>query len=114
VPFDPADRMMKSAAVRALMRELQSARYDLVHIQTPFVAHYLGVKLAKRMGIAGVETYHTFFEEDLYQYIPLVPRAWLKSLARQIARAHGRGVDELIVPSSATRDRFLEYGWRRL
>jgi glycosyltransferase involved in cell wall biosynthesis len=110
VPFDPEDRMMKSGAVRAPTKELQSAQYDLVHIQTPFVAHYLGVKLAERMGIACVETYHTFFEEYLYHYIPFVPRAWLKSLARRIARAHGRDVDELIVPSSATRDRLLEYG----
>ncbi|UCH49329.1 MAG: glycosyltransferase [Betaproteobacteria bacterium] len=110
VPFDPEDRMMKSAAVRALTKELQSAHYDLVHIQTPFVAHYLGVKLAKRMGIACVETYHTFFEEYLYHYIPFIPRAWLRSLARRFARAHGRDVDELIVPSSAMRDRLLEYG----
>ncbi len=110
VPFDPEDRMMKSAAVRALIRGVADAQYDLVHIQTPFVAHYLGVKLAKRMGIACIETYHTFFEEYLYHYIPFVPRAWLKSLARRFARAHGRDVDELIVPSSAMRDRLLEYG----
>ena len=61
VPFDPEDRMMKSAAVRALSKELQSAQYDLVHIQTPFVAHYLGAKLPKRMGIACIETYPTLF-----------------------------------------------------
>ncbi|MGD8477962.1 MAG: glycosyltransferase [Burkholderiales bacterium] len=110
VPFDPEDRMMKPGAVRALSRQLKSTQYDLVHIQTPFVAHYVGVKLAKQMGIACVETYHTFFEEYLYHYIPVVPRAWLRSLARRFARAHGRDVDELIVPSTAMRNRLLEYG----
>jgi glycosyltransferase involved in cell wall biosynthesis len=106
VAFDPEDRMMKFGALRALTKELQSRQYDLVHIQTPFVAHYLGVKLSKRMGVACVETYHTFFEEYRYHYVPCVPRACLGSLAR----AHGRDVDELIVPSGAMRDRLLEYG----
>ena len=110
VPFDPEDRMMLPGAVGAIIGELQTARYDLVHVQTPFVAHYLGVRLARRMGIACIETYHTFFEEYLYHYIPLVPRGLLRRLARRFARAHGRDVDELIVPSSAMRDRLLEYG----
>ena len=110
VIFDPEDRMMKAGALRRMAREVEPGSYDIVHIQTPFVAHYLGVKLARQLGIACVETYHTFFEEYLYHYIPLVPRAWLKGLARRFARAHGRDVDELIVPSTAMRDRLLEYG----
>lgn len=110
VIFDPEDRMMKAGAVRQMAGDFAPGSYEIVHIQTPFVAHYLGVKLAKRMGIACVETYHTFFEEYLYHYIPMVPRAWLKSVARRFARVHGRDVAELIVPSTAMRDRLLEYG----
>lgn len=110
VIFDLEDRMMKAGAVRGMARELALGSYDIVHIQTPFVAHYLGVKLAKQMGIACVETYHTFFEEYLYHYIPAVPRALMRSLARRFARAQGRDVDELIVPSTAMRERLLEYG----
>ena len=51
VIFDPEDRMMKAGAVRGMARELALGSYDIVHIQTPFVAHYLGVKLAKQMGL---------------------------------------------------------------
>ena len=109
VPFDPEDRMMRPGQVRALSDRLERTSYDIVHVQTPFVAHYLGVELAKQLRVPCVETYHTFFEEYLYHYIPLVPRSWLKSLARRFARAHGRDVDELIVPSSAMRDRLGEY-----
>lgn len=110
VMFDPEDRMMKSGVARRMLRDSALGSYDIVHIQTPFVAHYLGVKLAKQMGVACVETYHTFFEEYLYHYIPVVPRPWLRSLARRFARSHGRDVDELIVPSTAMRDRLIEYG----
>ncbi len=110
VPFDPEDRMMKYGAARDLTARLAGSRFDVVHIQTPFVAHYLGVRIANQMGVPRVETYHTFFEEYLYHYIPFVPRAVSKDLARRFARAHGRNVDELIVPSGAMRDRLIEYG----
>lgn len=61
--------MMKAGAVRALTKQLESVQYDIVHIQTPFVAHDLGMELAKRMCVPCVETYHTFFEEYFCHYI---------------------------------------------
>jgi 1,2-diacylglycerol 3-alpha-glucosyltransferase len=110
VPFDPEDRMMSSGAIRRLTERLEGEDYDIVHIQTPFVAHYLGVQLADRLGLPRVETYHTFFEEYLFHYIPFLPRAWLQGFARRFSRTQSRSVDALIVPSSAMRDRLGEYG----
>jgi 1,2-diacylglycerol 3-alpha-glucosyltransferase len=110
VPFDPEDRMMKAGEIRRLAARLDAEAYDIVHIQTPFVAHYLGVHLADRLGLPRVETYHTFFEEYLFHYIPFLPRTWLQGLARRYSRAQSRDVDALIVPSSAMRDRLGEYG----
>ena len=51
VPLDPEDRMMKPRNVRALLPRLRERRYDLVHIQTPFVAHYLGIEIADALGV---------------------------------------------------------------
>lgn len=110
LPFDPEDRMMIPAQLRRLERQLASEQYDLLHIQTPFVAHYLGVRLADRLKLPRVETYHTFFEEYLYHYIPLLPRAWLQGIARRVSRAQSRDVDALIVPSIAMRERLADYG----
>jgi 1,2-diacylglycerol 3-alpha-glucosyltransferase len=110
VPFDPEDRMMKAGEIRRLAARLDAEAYDIVHIQTPFVAHYLGVHLADRLGLPRVETYHTFFEEYLFHYIPFLPLTWLQGLARRYSRAQSRDVDALIVPSSAMRDRLGEYG----
>src|SRR5258706_5482241 len=82
VPLDPEDRMMKPREVRALLPRLREKRYDLVHIQTPFVAHYLGIEIADALGLPRVETYHTFFEEYLFHYVPVVPKSVLRALSR--------------------------------
>ncbi|HYJ18104.1 MAG TPA: glycosyltransferase [Burkholderiales bacterium] len=110
VPFDPEDRMMRSAGVRALMPRLRDENYDLVHIQTPFVAHYRGIEIADALAVPRVESYHTFFEEYLFHYVPLLPRAFLRGLSRRFSRTQCNRMNALIVPSSAMRDKLAEYG----
>ena len=44
--FDPEDRLMRYADALAQLQALRREGYDLVHIHTPFVAHYLGLRLA--------------------------------------------------------------------
>ena len=112
VLFDPEDRMMKPSCVRALLPRLRDAQYDLVHIQTPFVAHYQGIRLARLLGIPCIETYHTFFEEYLYHYIPLLPKMALRAVARGFSRSQCNGLDGLVVPSSAMHDVLRSYGVR--
>jgi 1,2-diacylglycerol 3-alpha-glucosyltransferase len=110
VPFDPEDRMMRSANLRTLMPRLRAEKYDLVHIQTPFVAHYRGIRIADELGVARVETYHTFFEEYLFHYVPLLPKEFLRGLSRRFSRTQCNRMDALIVPSGAMRDKLAGYG----
>ena len=110
VLFDPEDRMMIADKIRALLPYLKSQSVDLVHIQTPFVAHYLGVFLARQLGVPCVETYHTFFEEYLYHYVPFVPRTWMRALARRFTRKQCNMVDRVVVPSTAMRAVLEDYG----
>lgn len=112
VPFDPEDRRMSGAALEAATARLERERFDLVHIQTPFVAHYHGVALGRRWGVPVIETYHTFFEEYLFHYVPFLPRRWLRALARRYSRTQGNSVAALVVPSSAMRDVLVGYGVR--
>ena len=110
IPLDPEDRMMKPGNVRALLPRLREKRYDLVHIQTPFVAHYLGIEIAEALGVPRVETYHTFFEEYLFHYVPVLPKSMLRALSRRFSRTQCNRMNALIVPSSAMRDKLAEYG----
>ena len=76
--------------------------FDLVHIHTPFVAHTVGLRVARRLGIPVVETYHTFFEQYFHHYLPWAPRALLRGLA---ARSPG-GNAMRSTPSSRLRRRW--------
>jgi len=110
VPRDPEDRLMAYRRVVALGDRLAARGFDLVHVDTPFVAHYAGVKLARRLNLPCVATYHTFFEEYLFHYAPFLPRGWLKALARRYSRTQCNALDRVIVPSTAMRDVLTGYG----
>ncbi len=111
VPRDPEDRRMYWGALLRTLRQL-SGRFDLVHVQSPFLAHYAGVRYAHDVGIPVVETYHTLFEEFLHHYVPVLPRVLGRALARQITRSQCADVDMLIAPSEPMRVLLAQYGVR--
>ncbi len=112
VPRDPEDRMMSRGAIRRLLPRLRAASFDLVHVQTPFIAHYAGLELARELHLPVVETYHTYFEEYLHHYVPLLPRWLTRFGARRFTCSQGNAVDHLVAPSRAMRDALLAYGVR--
>ena len=112
VPFDPEDRRMAWRALTRTLDALPVGIFDLTHIHTPFVAHYAGVRFARRAGIACAATYHTFFEEYLHHYLPLLPHALSRVLARGFTRAQCAQVQALIAPSEPMRAVLGEYGVR--
>jgi len=108
--LDPEDRMMQAKQVRKLVPALRERSFDLMHIQTPFVAHYTGMVLADQLGLPRVETYHTFFEEYLFHYVPFVPRGWMRALARRFSRTQCNSLDAVVVPSHPMQAVLREYG----
>lgn len=110
LPMDPEDRLMRYGWAMQHLSRLHAEKYDLVHVQTPFVAHYLGVNIAKKLGIPCVETYHTFFEEYFYHYIPFLPKNWLRSIARRISRNQGNSLDGMVIPSRPMLEVLRQYG----
>lgn len=112
VLFDPEDRLIHWGDLRRITRAMAKERFDLVHIHTPFAAHYAGTKMASALDLPVVETYHTFFEQYLEHYIPFLPGALLRLLARRLTVSQGDAVDALISPSMAMRDQLVSYGVR--
>jgi glycosyltransferase involved in cell wall biosynthesis len=113
LPFDPEDRLMHWPALNAVARQAAEGGIDLVHIQTPFMAHYAGLRLARASKVPVIATYHTHFEEYIQHYLPLLPKAWLKALARRIARHQCDDLDAVVVPSPAMRGTLTGYGVTR-
>lgn len=108
--FDPEDKLMKYGQALDLLGELRREGYDLVHVHTPFVAHYLGRKLAHLLDVPCVETYHTFFEDYLHHYLPFIPKSLAKSIARSISRRQCNEVNAIIAPSQPMLDVLRLYG----
>jgi 1,2-diacylglycerol 3-alpha-glucosyltransferase len=110
--FDPEDRMLQPRATLAACLEL-GGDVDVLHIQTPFVAHWIGVKAARRLRVPTVETYHTFFEEYLHHYLPLLPAAAARAFARTVSRRQCNAVDAVVAPSRQLADVLAGYGVTR-
>ncbi|UJS22821.1 glycosyltransferase [Thiothrix winogradskyi] len=110
VIVDPEDRMMRIRHIHRLTEELRTEDYDIIHIHTPFVAHYAGLKLARKLKLPVVATYHTFFEEYLYNYVKWLPKEWLRYVARRFSRTQCADLDALVVPSTAMQQVLVDYG----
>ena len=110
VPGDPEDRRMRWGALTRALDALPAGEFDLVHIHTPFVAHYAGVRFARRARLPCLATYHTFFEEYLHHYLPLLPRALARYAARAFTRSQCAQVAALIAPSEPMRAVLAGYG----
>ena len=108
--FDPEDKLMKYGVALDGLMALRSEEYDIVHIHTPFVAHYLGLKLSHLLDVPCVETYHTFFEDYLHHYLPFIPKGIAKGIARFISRRQCNAVDAIVAPSQPMLDVLRQYG----
>ncbi len=110
VPGDPEDRRMRWRHLYQSLQNLPADEFDLVHIHTPFVAHYAAVRYARRRGIPCIATYHTFFEEYLHHYVPALPRRIGRGLARRFTRSQCADVRALVAPSEPLRQVLQDYG----
>jgi glycosyltransferase involved in cell wall biosynthesis len=110
IPGDPEDRRMRWSHLARTLAALEGDPFDLVHIHTPFLAHYAGVRFARRRALPCVATYHTFFEEYLHHYVPALPRRLGRGLARAFTRSQCADVRALVAPSEPLRQVLREYG----
>ena len=79
-------------------------------MQTPFAAHYAGLRLARARNIPCIATYHTHFEEYLSCYVRFLPRATLRAAARRLARHQCNALDAVVVPSQPMAATLCGYG----
>jgi len=102
--FDPEDHLMSWKELNKQTDWIKKQKFDLIHIQTPFIAHYYGKKIAKILDIPIIETYHTSFEDYLHLYLPILPERFARWLSRNIAKYLCNHCDGIISPSEQLKD----------
>lgn len=83
-------------------------RLTTVHVHSPFVTGWMGLRYARRYGLPIVYTYHTQLEEYAH-YVPFEPNA-TRFAATQLTRAFANQADAVVVPTPAMAARLRELG----
>lgn len=107
---DPEDRLMKRRPLRRRLEQLRQRQFDVIHVHTPFAAHYEGRWLSRQLQLPLIETYHTYFEEYLDKYLRCLPRKTLRYAARHFSRSQCADVDAMVVPTQPMLDVLRGYG----
>lgn len=112
VPFDPEDRLLSWSKLKNWSASLSPGSFDVIHVQTPFTAHYAGLRIAGKLGAPVIETYHTYFEHYLHHYVPFMPSMITKAAARKLTLSQCAAVDAVISPSEQMAIALRAYGVR--
>lgn len=85
--------------------------FDIVHTHSPVVAANLALKLSKKHKIPSVATFHTFFRDDLKEYIP--NKVIDEAIIRHFVKVYEK-MDEIWVPSFWAKKKMEnEYGFTK-
>jgi 1,2-diacylglycerol 3-alpha-glucosyltransferase len=97
--------LMSRRKVKALIADL-----DVIHVHSPFVTGWMGVRYARRFGIPLIYTYHTQLEAYAH-YVPFEPNA-TRFAASRLTRSFANLADAVIAPTPAMAERLRELGVR--
>jgi len=83
-------------------------RLSLVHVHSPFVTGWMGLRYARRYGLPLVYTYHTQLEAYAH-YVPFERNATRFAVSR-LTRAFANAADAVVVPTQVMAARLRELG----
>ncbi len=83
-------------------------RLALIHVHSPFVTGWMGMRYARRYGMPLVYTYHTQLEAYAH-YVPFEPNA-TRYAASQLTRTFANAADAVVVPTPAMAARLRDLG----
>ena len=84
-------------------------RFKIVHAHSPFTAGLAAVKVAKKLNIPMVATFHSKYRDDFSQTIP--SKALVEQIIKRIVSFYERA-DEVWVPLASVKDVIKDYGFK--
>jgi 1,2-diacylglycerol 3-alpha-glucosyltransferase len=83
-------------------------RLSLIHVHSPFVTGWMGLRYARRYGMPLVYTYHTQLEAYAH-YVPFEANA-TRFVAGRLTRAFANQADAVVVPTQTMATRLRDLG----
>src|SRR5581483_9043461 len=83
-------------------------RLSIIHVHSPFVTGWMGLRYARRYGMPLIYTYHTQLEAYAH-YVPFEPNA-TRFAASQLTRTFANLADAVIVPTPAMATHLRDLG----
>lgn len=95
-----------------LMKKVRSLHLDVIHTQTPWALGWLGLRMARRLGIPIISTNHTQYAEYAH-YFTLAPASVTKAAIIWIMKRYYNRCDAIVTPSRQVSEMLEKYGVRR-
>jgi len=92
-------------------RRLRALSLDVIHTHSPFLMGALGARLARRLRIPLVFTYHTLYDEYVH-YVPWIGPQLTRPIVRAYAARYANRCACVIAPSQMLADRLRTQGVR--
>jgi glycosyltransferase involved in cell wall biosynthesis len=102
LPTPTAYRLTVPLLSRRTIDEVLSGA-SVVHTHSPFITGWMGLRLARRLRVPLVFTYHTQLEQYVH-YLPFEPRLTRRA-ARRLTRMYANAADAVVVPTRAMEQR---------
>ncbi len=106
-PFQTEHRIISPLSRK--LNQFKEAKFDIVHVQTPFLIGHLGQYLGKKYDIPVIHTYHTYWMEYLY-YFPLLPKRLRPNADNLFTKNFCNRCAHIVVPSKQMHAMLIERG----
>lgn len=94
---------------KSFKKKVSSISFDIVHSHSPFYLGSFANKIAKKKHIPHVTTFHSQFRDDIQGAVHV---KWITDIAVKYILRHYDKADEVWVPSRATGEKLMEYGYK--
>ncbi|MDO8335554.1 MAG: glycosyltransferase family 4 protein [Candidatus Saccharibacteria bacterium] len=111
--LSPKEAPLGLAYVPFLTDKVRELELDIIHTHLPFFIGGLGYRIANKLSIPKIHTYHTHLTEYAH-YSPVPGIQWpVKFGLRRLTKRYCNNSDYVIAPSTAIKDLLLSYGVKK-
>lgn len=110
VIFSKEDRLARVEQWFFVKKKMDEYKPDIIHINSEFIVGYFGAMYARHRRIPSIFTFHTMWEDYIYNYAPLLTKNFSHKLGRDLVKFYLKSADHILVPTPRIAATVKEYG----